>query len=125
MAAFSFVVPGNPVPKERPRVVKGRTYTPARTVKAEDLVKFYARKARIPKLTGPVKLTATFYRQDAHACDVDNLAKLVQDALNGLAYEDDRQIVVLTAVKVIDREQPRTEVSVESVEAVEQGRSAA
>ena len=32
--------------------------------------------------------------------DVDNLVKTVSDALNGLAYDDDKQIVELSARKV-------------------------
>jgi crossover junction endodeoxyribonuclease RusA len=125
MPVFRFTVPGNPIPKARPRVVKGRTYTPARTVQAENAVKLAARRARIPRLDGPVKLTATFYRESAHACDVDNLVKTVSDALNTIAFKDDSQIVWLPAVKTIDRENPRTEVELEPLEAVEAGRSAA
>ena len=34
--------------------------------------------------------------------DVDNLAKFVLDSLNELLYEDDRQVVKLCAVKVLD-----------------------
>ena len=33
---------------------------------------------------------------------MDNLAKFVLDSLNGLLYEDDRQVVKLCAVKVLD-----------------------
>lgn len=36
--------------------------------------------------------------------DVDNLAKFVMDALNGLVYVDDRQVVHLDAIKVLDSE---------------------
>ena len=34
--------------------------------------------------------------------DIDNLIKFVLDALNGLVYEDDRQIVKITAYKLRD-----------------------
>ena len=36
--------------------------------------------------------------------DVDNLAKFVMDSLNGLVYVDDRQVVNLNAIKVLDSE---------------------
>jgi len=36
--------------------------------------------------------------------DVDNLAKLVLDSLNGVLYDDDRQVVELRAMKVMDSE---------------------
>jgi crossover junction endodeoxyribonuclease RusA len=124
VTTYRFTIPGNPRPKERPRVVKGRTYTPARTVEGERLVQFYARKARVPRLSGHVKLTAMFYRDSAQPCDLDNLVKLVSDALNGIAWKDDRQVVVLSALKAIDRENPRTEVAIEAVEEIAKERAA-
>ena len=36
--------------------------------------------------------------------DVDNLAKFVMDSLNGVLYVDDRQVVRLSAMKVLDSE---------------------
>jgi Holliday junction resolvase RusA-like endonuclease len=38
--------------------------------------------------------------------DVDNLAKFVMDSLNGVLYVDDRQVVNLNVVKVLDSEGP-------------------
>jgi Holliday junction resolvase RusA-like endonuclease len=38
--------------------------------------------------------------------DVDNLAKFVLDALTGLLYRDDEQVVKLSAIKLIDTEEP-------------------
>lgn len=43
--------------------------------------------------------------------DIDNYVKLVCDALNGIAWEDDNVIANLVAVKMYD-EQPRTEVHI-------------
>lgn len=36
--------------------------------------------------------------------DIDNLAKFVLDSLNGLLYADDRQVVSLKAMKMLDSE---------------------
>ena len=36
--------------------------------------------------------------------DIDNLCKFVMDTLNGIVYVDDRQVVQLTATKVLDSE---------------------
>mmetsp|Transcript_13467 Transcript_13467/g.29250 ORF Transcript_13467/g.29250 Transcript_13467/m.29250 type:complete len:343 (+) Transcript_13467:154-1182(+) len=49
------------------------------------------------KSTAPGKLHST-------RSDVDNLAKFVMDSLNGLVYVDDRQVVDLNAIKVLDSE---------------------
>ena len=38
--------------------------------------------------------------------DVDNLAKFVMDSLNGVLYVDDRQVVSLNVMKVLDSEGP-------------------
>jgi Holliday junction resolvase RusA-like endonuclease len=40
--------------------------------------------------------------------DVDNLAKFVLDSLNGVLYEDDRQVASLQVTKVYDDEYPYT-----------------
>jgi crossover junction endodeoxyribonuclease RusA len=113
VTAHRFVIPGNPIPKARPRVARGHAYTPKRTTDAEDVVKLYAKRARVRCLAGPVRLSLSFYRDSAQPCDLDNLVKLVSDALNGIAFKDDRQVVVLSALKAIDRENPRTEVAIE------------
>lgn len=116
MTVHKFTVPGNPIPKARARSGNGRHYTPDRTRAYEDKVRLSAR--HLPCLSGPVKVHCTFYRQDAQPCDIDNLVKSILDGINGHAFTDDRQIVWLVAVKTIDRENPRAEVEVESVEAV-------
>lgn len=48
------------------------------------------------------KLTAPSPLLPALRSDVDNLAKFVLDAMNGLLYEDDRQVVSLHATKFRD-----------------------
>ena len=37
--------------------------------------------------------------------DIDNLAKFILDGLNGVLFQDDRQVVQLTALKLLDNEQ--------------------
>ncbi len=113
MKVHTATVPGNPIPKERPRVVGRRAYTPKRTRDAEAWVRLHARA--LPCVEGPIRLGLAFFRKDAVPCDIDNLAKLVQDALNGAAWVDDRQILVLSASKDIDRQNPRTEITVEEL----------
>jgi Holliday junction resolvase RusA-like endonuclease len=40
---------------------------------------------------------------------------VLEDALNGLAYEDDKQIVELHAYRYDDKKNPRIEIEVEQV----------
>jgi crossover junction endodeoxyribonuclease RusA len=85
-------VPGRPVPKGRPRHTKrGHTYTPAQTAQAESVIRTLARAQGWTPLTGRLSVALVF-RTDTRRGDVDNLAKLVLDALNGVAWVDDRQI---------------------------------
>ncbi len=108
---ISFTIPGNPVPKGRPRVGRGWVHTPARTRQAEERIRAYARKAGVRRpLQGQVQLDVAFYREDASRTDADNLLKLLLDACNGIVWRDDAQIVALSVRKLLDRERPRTEV---------------
>lgn len=84
-------IPGNPFPKERPRTARGRTYTPPKTEAAELLVAAHVRKAfdEPAPVTSAVVVGGAFYREGWVRCDLDNLVKLVLDAMNGLVYTDD------------------------------------
>lgn len=110
-----------PVGKGRARSTRsGHHYTPAKTVAAEAKV----RDAFVDALQGrsfepyaePVCMTliATFAAPKCSAAkreamlhtpcekrpDADNVLKLVADALNGAAYDDDKRIVRATVVKL-------------------------
>lgn len=115
MTIHCFTVSGNPIPKARARSANGRHYTPERTRAYETRVRFAAR--RLPCLDGPVRVRCMFYRADAVPCDLDNLLKSVLDGINGRCFADDRQVVWLEGVKAIDRENPRVEVELETMEA--------
>jgi Holliday junction resolvase RusA-like endonuclease len=110
-----FTIPGNPRPKERPRLGKGRTFTPKGTLLAESIVlaAFNAAYPNWEPLAKTVKLDldVTFYRDSKRIVDADNLAKLVQDALNKRAFEDDSQVFDLHAHKFFTtKDKARTEV---------------
>ena len=70
--------------------------------------------AGISPISGPVALTATFYRPRKRG-DLDNLAKVLGDALNGIAYHDDDQIVEMHTYRKDDKDRPRVEISVVQV----------
>ena len=110
---IEFTVPGEPVGKQRPRVVNGHAYTPRDTVIYENWVRqcfntcdnkiliegqilatidcYYA----IPKSTSN-KNREAMYRNAIRPTkkpDIDNVAKSILDSLNGMAYKDDSQVV--------------------------------
>lgn len=108
-----FTVPGEPVPKKRPRTVTNprgetRTYTPAETKAAETAIG-YAARAVFPEPTSePCQAHVDFYCRRKGRGDVDNLLKTVLDALNGIVWADDKQVIYLSAAVFDESDEPRT-----------------
>lgn len=99
MTAWTFTVPGQPVPKGRPRLAEGRVYTPKRTKDYELKVAQYALAAGVrcaPKGQQVGLEIEVCYKRDM---DLDNAEKSALDGLNGIAYADDRQVVELISSK--------------------------
>lgn len=110
-------IPGQPVPKGRPRAVwpKGSRrpaiFTPTKTRAAEARIAqyFWVAYPRLAPLAGRLRLVVRFYCSDKRRRDQDNLTKTVMDALNKRAYKDDSQIESVHADVVRGDSNPRTE----------------
>lgn len=132
---IKLTIPGPPCAKQRPRMTKqGHTYTPKETVNAETLIKkLYILGNYGKQLEGALSMTVKAYFQipkskskkikhdmrmgdirHTSRPDADNLLKLVGDALNGLAYHDDSQIVSATVEKWYS-DTPRVEVEIQEI----------
>jgi Holliday junction resolvase RusA-like endonuclease len=61
---------------------------------------------------GPVRIIAKFYMGTRRRKDLPNAGKLEFDALNGIVYEDDSQIMKIESEKIYDKENPRVEIEV-------------
>lgn len=131
-----FEVMGTPVAKGRPRVTKWGVYTPEKTVNYENLVQFsYLQEYKnVDPLEGYLKVEIIFYmpivkstskknrqlmvegklRPDKKP-DIDNMIKSITDALNELAYQDDKQVVEVQAYKYYS-EQPRAVVTISKLD---------
>lgn len=98
-----FTALGQPKPKQRPKVFRGRGVTPVETVEAEKQIRdaFLREFPLWEPLSGPVDVKIAFYMTDRRRVDWDNLAKLVCDALNGVAFKDDAQIVRCVVDKIL------------------------
>lgn len=119
-----FRVPGQPVGKGRPRIGKvrnhARMFTPEKTVNYENLVAYAAQTAMAGSalFEGAVGLDLRIEcqipaswsgkKQRAAAADevlpttkpdVDNIVKAICDALNGVVWKDDVQVVDLAVTK--------------------------
>lgn len=102
MTTLTLIIPGDPVPKGRPRVYHGHGVTPERTRIAESRIRadWHTKHPDAQPLNCPVRVDLEFWKSKRGRPDLDNLVKLVTDALNGLAYMDDSQIKQLQAVKI-------------------------
>ena len=91
---MTFTIPGVAVPKARARTGKGHAYTPARTKAYESKVKMLALKARqearLKPFQGDVRVRVEIW--GLKRGDITNVTKAIEDAMNGVIYEDDRQI---------------------------------
>lgn len=120
---YEFEIKEKAIGKQRPRYSARihRMYTPTKTSIFEEKVK-YAFLSKYNIETEPntkefkVKITAYFKPAESlskkkkkelmdgefgflHKPDVDNVAKIILDSLNGLAYKDDSQITNLIVLK--------------------------
>lgn len=103
MRAIDLDIPRVPIAKGRPRVYHGHGITPERTRNEEKAIRelFETEYPGFEPLTGRLIVSCRFWMPRNGRPDVDNLLKLVTDSLNGLAYEDDEQIEVLTGVRIL------------------------
>jgi Holliday junction resolvase RusA-like endonuclease len=136
---LTITIPGKPVAKARPRVFRDkngftRGITPEATVKYEEHVKLCAMEAINNHMTArdlfamPLKAVIDVYfpcptsqyrktkprpqEWRTKKPDADNLAKAILDALNGIVYHDDSQVVDLRVRKyqAAQGDAPRVEV---------------
>ena len=131
---INFTIEGEPKAKARPKVTKqGFAYTPKDTVNYESWVKqCYLDRYAGFFLEGEIKASIIAYfsipkskskkikekmiNGDINPTkkpDVDNIAKIILDSLNGIAYHDDSEIVQCS-IKKRYAELPRVEVYLES-----------
>jgi Holliday junction resolvase RusA-like endonuclease len=124
----TFTVDGDPVPKGRPRFARRgqfvQTYTDAKTIDYETHVAMKARQAigSSEPLEGALTvfmylryaIPASYSKRRKEAClrgveypkkiDIDNVYKSITDAMNGIVYVDDSQIVEAHITKVYAEE---------------------
>jgi len=114
MKSYTVVVDRRPKVKARPRHnKKGQVFTPKTTLQEEDHVaaawlqqgaKITDKPIEVTLVYSPTQTVITVGPSPHGAKtlrgDLDNYVKLTLDALNGVAWVDDRQVVRIMAVKV-------------------------
>lgn len=128
---IEFFVPGTPVGKGRPRAARRGAgvvmFTPEKTADYEALVAAAASNAMRaeagPLFTGPLEavlemripIPSSWSRAHKAAAlagtelptskpDIDNVAKAILDACNGVVFRDDAQVAMLVATKAFSDE---------------------
>lgn len=92
------IIPGPPVSWARAGSRNGRRYTPPRQADHRETIQRAWMAAGMPSFGDvPVTLSVEFHCAGRLA-DIDNLLKLLLDALNGCLYDDDRQVACLSGV---------------------------
>lgn len=142
---LTFTIPGEPKGKGRPRLGRsGHAYTPHDTAVYENLVKVCFRDEypgheplaadvpvravinayySMPKSASKRKQMSMLWGwlRPVKKPDCDNIAKIVCDALNGIVYYDDSQIVELTVIKKY-AETPQVDVKIEALKNEDDGK---
>ena len=136
---LEFKIPGEPMGKQRPKFSRQgqfvKTYTPQKTVNYETYVKerFLIEYPEYKPLEGELVVRINSYfpipksfskkkKEQAEMGmikptkkpDCDNIAKIVLDSLNGIAFMDDKQVVNLVVTKNYDPI-PRVEVDIKEI----------
>ena len=137
-----FTVPGQPVPQGRPRFTTKpfvRTYDPPKSAKYKRKVKTFAEKVAPEKpLQGELyaevlifKETLSSFSKKKKAAaeagtlrpitkpDADNYAKGILDAVKGVIWEDDGQVVDLVTRKFYS-EIPRAEITIREISDIQE-----
>ena len=128
MLNMKIIVEGKTKGKARPRIGKFGGYTPKDTVTYENWVKVCYQNAGGQLLKGPVRAKIDVYykvpksytkkRLQAirdgldYPCkgpDSDNVAKIILDSLNKIAFDDDSQVVELIVNKLWTEDSERVE----------------
>ena len=141
MKSIRFSIPGQPMGKQRPRVVHNgsfsQAFTPKETVSYENLVRVMYREAArgkrftdedmldvriivyygIPKSTSKKKRKMMLEHKirPTKKPDWDNVGKIICDSLNMVAYHDDSSIVD-AQVRKFYSENPRVDVTIRRID---------
>lgn len=128
------VIEGKIKGKARPRVYNGHAFTPKDTVNYENWVKLCYQQQGGKLLQGSIraniiayyKIPKSYSKKRVQAIregkeypqkkpDADNIAKIILDSINKIAFDDDSQVTELTVLKRWTEENERVELELQEV----------
>jgi Holliday junction resolvase RusA-like endonuclease len=110
-----YTIPGRPIPLARPRITRNGAYDIQKIEKEAVALQLKIQHGSAPKWTGPIHMDIHFCMHNAgskkqqlkkeflnHAKrpDLSNLIKFIEDAAQGILWDDDCIISVITARKL-------------------------
>ena len=123
MRYYHFTILEEPQGKGRPRFTRtGHAYTPEKTKKYE---RFVAMQYHGEVFEGALRVSIKAYckrpmrgagKYPTKRPDADNIAKAILDALNGVAWKDDKQVVELSITKEWAEKHEKVEVSIKRLD---------
>ncbi|WP_194190822.1 RusA family crossover junction endodeoxyribonuclease [Clostridium chrysemydis] len=128
------IIKGKIKGKARPRICRGHAFTPKDTVLYEQLVRncykeqdnrFIEGSIRA-KIVAYYKIPKSYTKKRVQAIreglelptkkpDADNIAKIILDSLNGVAFKDDAQVISLSIEKAYTEDEERIELELDGV----------
>lgn len=116
---MKLIIQGRPVPAVRmTQRSKYKNQQAQRYLAYKEQIGWEAKAAKLERLQDyNVHIEIKCYFCGGKECDVDNLAKSMLDGLNGVAYDDDRQVQKLTVQKLfVDfKQEERAEIEITEV----------
>jgi crossover junction endodeoxyribonuclease RusA len=117
---MQLIIPGRPVPAVR-MTQRSKYANPQaqRYLVYKEQVSWQGRsriKTPLPKTTN-ASVSIQFYIHKGQTPDIDNLIKSILDGLNGIAWQDDKQVVKVVAERLAtaDKKSERVEVEIRQV----------
>lgn len=89
------------------------TYLSKRAKEYKDRVRLIGKAAKVTMIRGKRVRVAVEWRRKRRSGDLDNRLKLAIDSLQGVAFENDSQVVEIHAYRKDDKDNPGVTVTVE------------
>ena len=114
-------IKGRPISKDNEKFFNrrsGRPFTSARFKDYEENVRLQAAAQMIgkPPIEGDIMMMMVFWFQNRTRPDLFNAPKSIADALQGIVYQNDKQVTIGYLQCLYDNANPRVEVYVDSIE---------
>ena len=119
-----YIIPGNPIPLARPRLVGKIVYDSQKKLKRKIWELLILLHGNNPQYEGALHLSIVFFMKKPKGKklenwhqkrpDLSNMIKFYEDVASGIIFKDDAQIAKITASKVYDNV-PRVEFTITSL----------